>query len=94
MGPKGVAVGYSNVVLSRSPKEELSSGSFLWEVKPDSADTQEVRACWTESINTQESRTRQIPEIRIEAGKKRVFLLGHNRLNEKAAQADVLNQWR
>jgi len=75
------------------PKEELPTGSFLWEVEPDSAEAQETRACWTESINTRESGRRQLPDLRIAAGKKRVFLLAQNRLNEKAAarMVEVLN---
>jgi len=93
MGPNGVAAAIRMSFSPWSPKEELPRGSFLWEVEPDSADTREARACWTESINTRESRSKQIPDLRIAKGKKRVFMLGHNRLNEKAARrmADVLN---
>jgi len=75
-----------------SPKADMPNGSFLWEIEPDPA--VERRACWTESINTSETRTRQIPDLKIKFGSRRIFLFGHNGLNEKAAQrmADVLNR--
>src|SRR5438270_10002812 len=74
-----------------SSKDDVPMGSFLWEIEPEAA--QPNRACWTKSINTKETLARQIPGLRIKAGTKRVFLFGHNRLNEEAAQrmADVLN---
>jgi len=70
------------------PKHELPTGSFLWVVEPDANG-----ACWAEFINTPESRVREIPELKLETGKKHVFLLGHNQLNEKASRriVEVLN---
>ena len=83
-GPKGMTAAIRMSFSPCDPKDELPTGSFLWEVEADAAG-----ACWTESINTGESRARQIPELRLETGKKHVFLFGHNQLNEKAARRIV-----
>jgi hypothetical protein len=94
LGSKGVVAAIRMSFSPCRPEEELPCGSFLWEVEPQRPGTRGTGACWTESINTRESLTKQIPELRIATGKKRVFLLGHNRLNEKAAAriVEILNQ--
>src|SRR5215813_12748057 len=90
VGPSGL-VAAIRMTFSPVGSNDRPNGSFLWEVEPDAA--AERRACWTESINTSETRKRQIQDLKIKFGSRRVFLFGHNRLNEKAAQrmADVLN---
>ena len=87
-GSQGVVAAIRMTFFPSSAKSGFPQGSFLWEVAPDAG-----RACWTEWINTVETRSRQIPDLRIKFGSRRVFMAGHNRLNEKAAQrmADVLN---
>jgi hypothetical protein len=91
MSPRGVVAAIRMTFSPPSDKEDRPTGSFLWEIEPDPA--QESRACWTESINTAEARMRQLPDLKIKFGSRRVFLFGHNGLNQKAAQrmADVLN---
>jgi len=76
-----------------SPEDEGPCGSFLWKVEPESPNENEERACWTELINTEETRAERLPELRIPTWRRWIFSLGHNRLMHKAAQriADVLN---
>jgi len=91
MGPRGL-VAAIRMTFSPFGSNDMPNGSFLWEIEPVPA--AERRACWTELINTSETRTRQIPDLKIKFGSRRIFLFGHNGLNEKAAQrmADVLNR--
>ena len=82
--------------MSFSPansRDQEPSGSFLWLIESAEANKSEMRTCWTELINTDETRGRQITELRIKAGAKWAFQLGHNRLIRKAAQriAEILN---
>src|SRR5882724_2808367 len=92
MGPRGLVAAIRMTFSPSSADGGMPTGSFPWEIEPDPA--AERRACWTELINTSETRTRQIPDLKIKFGSRRIFLFGHNRLNEKAAQrmADVLNR--
>lgn len=94
VGPRGLVAAIRMTFSSSRSKAGMPAGSFLWEIEPGPADEPERRACWTESINTSETRMRQIPGLKIKFGSRRVFLFGHNGLNEKAAQriADVLNR--
>ena len=92
-GPCGVA---ATIRMSFSPaklRDQEPSGSFLWKIEPAAANESEMDACWTELINTDETRSRQVPELRFKAGARWAFQLGHNRLIQKAAQriVDVLN---
>ena len=91
--PEGVV---ATIQMSFSParsKDHEPSGSFLWEIEPSQANDSGRCACWTELINTEETRSRRLPELRIKAGAIWIFQLGHNRLIQRAAQriADVLN---
>lgn len=86
----------ATIQMSFSParsKDHEPSGSFLWEIAPGQANENEKRACWSELINTEETRSRRLQELRIKVGARWIFQLGHNRLIQKAAQriADVLN---
>jgi hypothetical protein len=90
-GPQGLLATIRMTFSPPNSKSDVPNGSFLWEIEPDSVDGR--GACWTELINTNETRTKQIPGLKIKFGSRRVFLRGHNGLNEKAAQriVDVLN---
>jgi hypothetical protein len=91
--PHGVV---ATIRMSFSPsnsKDHEPTASFLWDIEPDRANEQERRACWTESINTQETLSRQTPELKIKTGSRWIFLFGHNRVIGQASQriANVLN---
>src|SRR5207253_9790042 len=58
-GPHG-QVAAIRMTFSPFGSNDMPNGSFLWEVEPDPAG--ERQACWTESINTGETRKRQIPD--------------------------------
>ena len=75
------------------PGDEEPAGSFLWQIEPARPDELSNGACWTELINTAETRSRRLPELRIKRGARWVFQLGHNRLMKKAAEriAEILN---
>jgi len=75
------------------PEDEEPSGSFLWQIEPDLPNENERGACWTELINTEETRAQRLTELKIGTWRRWLFSLGHNRLMRKAAQriADVLN---
>ena len=75
------------------PEDEFPSGSFLWRVEPDMPGESGTLACWTERINTGETKAERLPDLRIGMWRRWVFPFGHNRLMQKAAQriADVLN---
>lgn len=75
------------------PEDEVPNGSFLWRVEPGPPNENGTRACWTELINTEETRAEGLPDLRVGTWRRWVFSFGHNRLMQKAAQkiADVLN---
>jgi hypothetical protein len=60
------------------------SGGFLWMIEPGGTIDQ-AQSLWSEFINSDETTNLGIPELRIKAGSRWLFLLGHNRLVHKAA---------
>ena len=76
-----------------SPGDEEPAGSFLWQIEPPRPDELSNGACWTELINTAETRSRRLPELQIKRRARWIFQLGHNRLMKKAAEriAEILN---
>jgi hypothetical protein len=83
--------------MSFSPYDKRGkepTGAFLWRIEPGETTGDDALAFWTESINTDETASVGIPELRIKAGSQWAFRLGHNRLIQKAALriADVLNR--
>ena len=75
------------------PGVEGPTGSFLWQIEPSRPDDLRTGTCWTELINTEETRSRRLPELKIKRGARWIFQLGHNRLMRKAAEriAEILN---
>lgn len=92
-GPRGVVARIRMSFSPAKPKDQYPSGSFLWEIEPGRTHKNGSGASWTELINTEETRNRQLPVLRIKAPARWAFQLGHNRLVQKAAQriADILN---
>jgi hypothetical protein len=92
-GPHGVAASIRMSFSPGNPKDQEPSGSFLWQIEPCVCGARTDSVCWTEFINTQETRGKQIPDLRVKRCAKWVFQLGHNRLIQKAAEraADILN---
>jgi len=84
------------ILMSFSPARpggEEPAGSFLWQIEPARPDELSNGACWTELINTAETRSRRLPELQIKRRARWIFQLGHNRLMKKAAEriAEILN---
>jgi len=75
------------------PEDEAPSGSFLWRIEPGPPNENEKSSCWTELINTEETKAEGLPDLRIAAWRRWVFSFGHSRLMQKAAHriAEVLN---
>jgi hypothetical protein len=75
------------------PGDEEPAGSFLWQIEPPRPNELSNGACWTELINTAETRSRRLPQLRIKRGARWIFQLGHTRLMKKAAEriAEILN---
>ena len=64
------------ILMSFSPArlgDEEPAGSFLWQIEPTRPDELSHGACWTELINTAETRSRRLPELRIKRGARWIF---------------------
>ena len=92
-GIQGVIATIRMTFSPANPTDEEPSGSFLWQIEPARPDELDRGACWTELINTEETRNRRFPELRIKPWAKWIFQLGHKRLIQKAAErvAEALN---
>ena len=77
-----------------SQRAREPTGAFLRRIEPGETVGNEALASWVESINTDETASLGVPELRIKAGLQWAFRLGHNRLIHKAAVriSDVLNR--
>ena len=79
------------ILMSFSPARpggEEPAGSFLWQIEPARPDELSNSTCWTELINTAETRSQRLPELRIKRGARSIFQLGHNRLMKRMCCKD------